>query len=107
MKEDLKPKKLWPYTYNDTFAKKIKKEIDKILEANFICEIEHIEWVSPKVVVPKTNEKLWVCVNLKQANVAAIRNNYPPPIANHVIERVVGKKEYSFYMGFQDTIKSL
>ena len=38
--------------YNKTFAKKIKAEIDKLLEANFIYTIEHMEWVSP-IVVPK------------------------------------------------------
>ena len=45
MSEDAKPRKLCPYTYNDTFSRKIKEEIDKLLEASFIYEIEHIEWV--------------------------------------------------------------
>ena len=58
MKEDAKPSRQRPYTYNDTFAKKIKEEIDKLLEAEFIYEIEHTEWVSPIVVVPKKNGKL-------------------------------------------------
>ena len=58
MREDAKPRKQRPYTYNDTFAKKIKEEIDKLLEADFIYEIEHTDWVSPIVVVPKKNGKL-------------------------------------------------
>ena len=41
LKEVAKPRKQRPYTYNDTFAKKIKEEIDKLLEAEFIYEIEH------------------------------------------------------------------
>ena len=100
MREDAKPRKQRPYTYNDTFAKKIKEEIDKLLEADFIYEIEHTDWVSPIVVVPKKNGKLRVCVNLKQVNAATIRDNYPLPITNHVIERVVGKAAYSFLDGF-------
>ena len=64
MREDAKPRKQRPYTYNDTFAKKIKKEIDKLLEANFIYEIEYTDWVSPIVVVPKKNGKLHVCVSI-------------------------------------------
>src|SRR5271170_6870742 len=100
MKEETKPSKQRPYTYNDTFAKKIKEEIDKLREAEFIYEIEHTDWVSPIVVVPKKNGKLRVCVNLKKVNSATIRDNYPLPITDHVIERVAGKEAYSFLDGF-------
>ncbi|MCO5577322.1 hypothetical protein L7F22_031150 [Adiantum nelumboides] len=100
LKEGAKPKKHRPYTYNETFAKKVKEEIDKLLEAKFIYEIEHTEWVSPIVVVPKKNGKLRVCVNLKQVNAVTIRDNYPLPITDHVLERVAGKEAYSFLDGF-------
>ena len=58
MRDDAKPTKQRPYMYNDNFANKIKEEINKLLEAEFIYEIEHTEWVSPIVVVPKKNGKL-------------------------------------------------
>ena len=58
MKEDAKPSRQCPYTYNDTFAKKTKEEIDKLLAAEFIYEIQHTNWVSPIVVVPNKNGKL-------------------------------------------------
>ena len=76
-----KPSKQRPYSYNDNFAAKIKAEIDKLQEVGFIYEIEHTEWVSPIVVVPKKNGKLRVCVNLKKVNAATIRDHYPA--ANH------------------------
>ena len=80
MKEDAKPTRQRPYTYNDTFAKKIKEEIEKLKEVEFIYEIKHTDWVSPIVVVPKKNGKLRVCVNLKKVNTATIRDSYPLPI---------------------------
>ena len=43
MIKDAKPTKQRPYTYNDTFAKKIKEEIDKLKDAEFIYKIEHID----------------------------------------------------------------
>ena len=55
LKFDAKPSRQRPYTYNETFAKKIKAEIDKLKEAEFIYEIEHTNWVLPIVVVPKKN----------------------------------------------------
>ena len=100
MKEDAKPRKQRPYTYNENFGRKIKEEIDKLLDAEFIYEIEHTEWVSPIVVVPKKNGKLRVCVNLKQVNAATVRDSYPLPITDHVLERVAGKAAYSFLDGF-------
>ena len=100
MKDDVKPSRQRPYTYNDTFAKKFKEEIDKFMEGEFIYEIEHTDWVSPIVVVPKKNGKLRVCVNLKKVNVATIRDSYPLPITDHVIEWEAGKAAYSFLDGF-------
>ncbi|MCO5551829.1 hypothetical protein L7F22_005332 [Adiantum nelumboides] len=100
LKRDAKPSKQRPYTYNETFARKIKEEIDKLKEGEFIYEIEHTDWVSPIVVVPKKNGKLRVCVNLKKVNAATIRDNYPLPITDHVIERVAGREAYSFLDGF-------
>ena len=100
IKLDAKPVSLRPYKYNDTFAKKIKAKIDQLLEAKFIYEIEHTEWVSPIVVVPKKNGKLRVCVNLKKVNAATIQDHYPLPITDHVLERVAGKQAYNFLDGF-------
>ena len=100
MKIDSKPHKQRPYTYNDTFGKKIKEDIDKLLAVEFIDEIEHTEWVSPIVVMPKKNGKLRVCVNLKQLNAATVRDSFPLPIMDHVLERVAGKTAYSFLDGF-------
>ena len=63
MREDAKPSRQRPYTYNANFAKKILEakfiyDIDKLLEAEFIYEIELIEWVSLIVFVPKKNGNL-------------------------------------------------
>ena len=56
--------------------------------------------MSPLVIVPKKNGKLRVCINLKKVNAATIRDHYPLPITDHVIERVAGAEAYSFLDGF-------
>ena len=86
MKDIAKPSQQRPYTYNDNFARKIREEIEKFLEAEFIYEIEHTEWVSPIVIVPKKNVKLRVCANLKKVNATTIQDPYPLPITDHVLE---------------------
>ena len=41
-----------------------------------------------------------MCVNLKKVNAATVRDHYPLPITDHVLERVAGKEAYSFLDGF-------
>ena len=57
----------------------VKEETDKLLDARFIYEIEHMEWVSPIVIVMKKDGKIWICVDLKKVNVATIRDHYSLP----------------------------
>ena len=79
---------------------KFEKEINHLKEVGFIYEIEHTQRVLLVVVVPKKNGKLRVCVNLKKVNAATIRDHYPLPIMDHILERVVGASAYSFLDGF-------
>ncbi|MCO5605372.1 hypothetical protein L7F22_059555 [Adiantum nelumboides] len=99
-RDDAKPSRQRPYTYNETVARKIKEEIEKLKEAEFIYEIEHTDWVSPIIVVPKKNGNFRVRLNLKKVNAATIRDNYPLPIIEHVLERVAGKEAYNFLDDF-------
>ena len=57
-KDDAKPSRQRPYTYHESFSNKIKEDIDKILEAKFIYEVEHTKGVSLIFIVTKTNGKL-------------------------------------------------
>ncbi|MCO5578895.1 hypothetical protein L7F22_032744 [Adiantum nelumboides] len=100
LRDDAKPSKQRPYSYNDNYVKKIEEEINRLKEVGFIYEIDHTEWVSLLVVVPKKNGKLRVCVNLKKVNAATIRDHYPLPITDHVLERVARAEAYSYLDGF-------
>lgn len=100
LREDAKPVKQRPYPMNPKYANVIKEELDKLLQANFIYEIEHTDWVSPIVIVPKKNNKIRVCVNTKKLNAASIRDHYPLPFTEHVLGRIAGSECYSFLDGF-------
>ena len=52
---------------NPKYEMIVKEEIHKLLDAGFIYEIEHIEWVSPIVIIMKKNGKIRVCVDLKKS----------------------------------------
>ena len=100
MEADANPANQRAYPMNPKHAHAVKEEIDKLLKAGFIYEIEHTDWVSPIVIVLKKNGKIRVCVNYKKVNAATKRDNYPLPYTEHMLERVARKEAYSFLDGF-------
>ena len=100
IRDDAKPVQQRPYDMNPKYETIVKEEIDKLLDAGFIYEIEHTEWVSPIVIVTKKNGKIRVCVDLKKVNAATVRDHYPLRFTEHVLERVAGHEAYSFLDGF-------
>ncbi|MCO5569648.1 hypothetical protein L7F22_023364 [Adiantum nelumboides] len=100
MISNAKPLQQKPYPMNPKYAKIVQEELEKLIECGFIYPIEHLEWVSPIVIVPKKNGKLRVCIDLKKINAATRRDHYPLPYSEHVLERVAGKEAYSFLDGY-------
>ena len=43
-------------------------------------------WVSPVVVVPKQNDEICLCVDMRRANEAIVRERYPIPTVDKVLQ---------------------
>ena len=89
-----------PYRMNPKISQTIQEELKKLLDVGFIYEIEHSDWVSPIVCVPKKNGKLRVCVDFKKLNANTIKDHYPLPYTESILERLAGHEAYSFLDGF-------
>ena len=81
-------------------ARIVQDALQKLLDAHFIYEIEHSEWVSPIVCVPKKNGKTRVCVDYKKLNAYTVKDHIPLPFTKSILERVAGHEMYSFLDGF-------
>ena len=57
----------------------IRDEIDKLLEAKFIREMEYPDWLANVVVVFKKEGKWWVCVDYTILNNACLKDSFPLP----------------------------
>ena len=59
---------------------KINKKLDELIALDIIEEVHGpAEWISPMVPVLKENGDVRICIDMRQANKAIFRENYPIP----------------------------
>ena len=85
---------------NPVYAELVKAEVTKLLDVGFIYPIAYSEWVSPIVIVPKKNKKIWICVDYQHLNNKNKKDHFPLPYTDQVLDKVAGHELYSFMDGF-------
>ena len=70
----------------------VKEELQKLLDVNFIHPISYSKWVSPLVVVPKKENKWRICVDYRELNKATLKDYFPRPFIDQVLDTLAGKK---------------
>jgi hypothetical protein len=100
LKEDTKPfrQKLRPI--NPKLAPLIHAELKKMLDAGIIATTRHSSWCSNLVVVRKKNGGIRLCIDFRNLNLACIKDNYPLPNMETLLQRVTGSKIMSMLDGF-------
>jgi hypothetical protein len=78
----------------------VKDELKKLLDVNFIYPISYSNWVSSLVIVPKKNGKGHVCIDYRELNKATLKNYFPLPFIDQVLDTLDYKKYFSFLDGF-------
>ena len=72
---------------------------DKIRELEHLDIIERVDgptpWVSPLVAVPKPNGEVRVCVDMRQANQAILRERHPIPTVEETLQELHGAAVFS------------
>ena len=86
-----KPRRV-PFALRD----KVKAKIDELLRDDIIEEVaEPTGWVSPVVIIPKPNGDIRLCVDMRQANTAVLRERYPTPTVEEVLHDINGSTVFS------------
>nr|CAH67174.1 H0211B05.11 [Oryza sativa] len=70
----------------------IREEVARLLEAGFIREVIHPEWLANPVVVPKANGKLRMCIDYTDLNKACPKDPYPLPCIDQIVDSTAGLK---------------
>ena len=54
----------------------IEAEVQKLIECGFIREEQHSDWVANIVLVLKKNEKIRVCIDFRDLNIACPKDEF-------------------------------
>jgi hypothetical protein len=77
----------------------VKKEVEKMLEVGFIRPCRYAEWISSVVPVQKKYGRWRVCVDFRDLNRATLKDEYPMPVTETLINAAAGHKILSFTDG--------
>ena len=82
----------------------IEKEIKEMYEAGIIVPIKYSEWVSNLVSVRKKTGEIRLCIDFRDLNKVSLKENYPLPKMDHILQNLVGSKRISLLDGFSGYI---
>ncbi|KAL0451532.1 UNVERIFIED_CONTAM: hypothetical protein Slati_1131300 [Sesamum latifolium] len=68
----------------------IQEEVNKLLTARHIREIQFLKWLSNVVLVPKLGEKWRMCIDFRDLNKACPKNYYPLPRIDQLVDSMSG-----------------
>jgi hypothetical protein len=78
----------------------IKAKVEKLLKFGFIYPIPLTKWVSNIVLVTMKQGTIHVYVDYRDLNKACVKDNYPMPFIDQIIDNCVGSVIFSFIDGF-------
>ncbi|GKV45985.1 hypothetical protein SLEP1_g53009 [Rubroshorea leprosula] len=73
----------------------IKEEVEKLLQAGFIKQVDYCEWVANPVLVKKANGKWQMCIDYTNLNQACPKDCYPMPNIDKLVEAAFGNERLS------------
>jgi hypothetical protein len=78
----------------------VKKEVKNLLDAKIITPLRYSDFVVNLVPVRKKSGEIRLCVDFGNLNNSSLKDNYPLPKMDHVLEKVVGANRMSMIDGF-------
>jgi hypothetical protein len=100
LKHGSKPFKHKSRQFNPLLLPIIEKEMKRLLNAKIIVPLRYSEWVENLVPVKKKNGEIRLCVDFRNMNMCSLKDNYPLPKMDHILQRVVGAQRISMLDGY-------
>src|SRR5512147_1539000 len=103
VKPDAKPRKQKLRKMPADRREAVKAEVNKLLKAGVIREIDHPEWLANPVLVRKSNGKWRMCVDFTDLNKMCPKDDFPLPRIDQLVDSTAGCELMSFldaYSGY-------
>ena len=78
----------------------IKEEVQKFITVQFIREVYYLDWLANVVMVKKANGKWRMCVDYIDLNKACLKDSYPLPRIDQLVDSTAGHQLLSFMDAF-------
>ncbi|CAM8996545.1 unnamed protein product [Rhodiola kirilowii] len=96
IKRGVGPKKQSQRRFRPELVPEIEKEVNKLIDTDFIREVEYPTWIANLVPVRKKNGQLRVCVDFRDLNEACPKDDFPLPVTELMIDATTGHEDLSF-----------
>jgi hypothetical protein len=100
LKEDQKPFKQKLRWINPLLLSLIEKEVKNIFDAKIIVSLRFSKWVANLVPVRKKSGEIRLCVDFQNLNKVSLKDHYPLPKMDYILQKVVGSQKMSMLDGF-------
>ena len=78
----------------------INEEVDKLLQAGAIREVEYREWLANDILVKKANGKWQLCIEFTDISKACPKDSFPLPLIDLIMDATAGHELLSFMDAF-------
>ena len=78
----------------------IEKEIKSLFNEKIIVTLRFSKWVENLLHVRKKIGEIRLCVNFRNIKKVSLKDNYPLPKMNHILQKVVGSERIYTMYGF-------
>jgi hypothetical protein len=98
-----KPVKQGMCHFNQEKHNAIGEELARLLATCFVKEVQHLDWIANQVLIPKKNGKWRMCVDYTSLNKACLKDLFPLPHIDQIIDLMAGCELSSFldaYSGY-------
>ena len=85
---------------NPKLLPSIEKEVNRLYKAGIIVPIRFSDWISNLVPVRKKTEEIILCIDFRNLNKVSLKENYPLPKTDHILQRAVGALRLSLLDGY-------
>ena len=86
--------------FNPMLMSIIEKELKGMLDAKIIVPLRYSNWVANMVPMRNNSGDIHICVDFRNQNKCSLKDNYPLPKMDHILQRVVGAHKISLLDGY-------